>query len=452
MAAGVAVAPNRIVTNTHVMELADRYPDNVVIGVVPSEGAKSYQGRVVGYDSQADLALIEYKGEALPPATLYTGPVNEGEAVVALGYPGNVDLATARSAADYITPLGPVRSEGVFSGRRTLSGVQVLLHTASIARGNSGGPLLDRCGRVIGINSAITRAEDGDSTFGFAIADTALATFLREAKQSFASVASPCTSIEERLRQDSEADARALTDAATAKREAATQAAMTREDALAAARATAERTRENVMGVAALLLVLGAMGVGGAALLATQDRRPAAIQVAGGGVAGMLAAIVVFVVRPTGDVDLPATAAAAVGAPDRPLGKLICGFRPERSRVTVSTPRDLTVQWGQGGCLDGAAQFVERGTRWERISVPDDKQTVSVFGFDPTTRTYSDTRFLLPAAAMEVMRKLRGTDAAKTCTTDRAATDALVQRQEALRSALPPLPNEKLVYSCEPAR
>ena len=43
---GVAVAPNRIVTNAHVMELADRYPDNVVIGVVPSEGAKSYQGRV----------------------------------------------------------------------------------------------------------------------------------------------------------------------------------------------------------------------------------------------------------------------------------------------------------------------------------------------------------------------------------------------------------------------
>ncbi|MDT9121174.1 hypothetical protein RSW84_27405, partial [Escherichia coli] len=35
---GFAVAPNRIVTNAHVVELAERYPDNVVVGVVPSEG------------------------------------------------------------------------------------------------------------------------------------------------------------------------------------------------------------------------------------------------------------------------------------------------------------------------------------------------------------------------------------------------------------------------------
>lgn len=41
---GVAIAPNRIVTNAHVMELAERYPDNVVIGVVPSEGDKKLSG------------------------------------------------------------------------------------------------------------------------------------------------------------------------------------------------------------------------------------------------------------------------------------------------------------------------------------------------------------------------------------------------------------------------
>ncbi|MFN3433544.1 MAG: S1C family serine protease, partial [Sphingomonas sp.] len=206
---GVAIAPGRIVTNAHVVELAERYPDNVVVGVVPSEGDKSYQGRVVAYDAERDLALIQFTGATLPPAALYTGPASEGDPVVALGYPGNVDLATAKSAADYIRPTSPVRSEGVFSGRRSLSGVEVLLHTANIARGNSGGPLLDRCGRVIGINSAITRGEDGDSPFGFAIADTELAAFLRAAKQPFAAVGTPCTSIEERLREDGEAEARA---------------------------------------------------------------------------------------------------------------------------------------------------------------------------------------------------------------------------------------------------
>src|SRR3546814_15314975 len=95
--------------------------------------------------------------------------LSDGAQVVALGYPGNVDLATAQSALDYITPLSPVRSQGVFSGARSLAGVRVLLHTAGIARGNSGGPLLDPCGRVIGVNSAITRGQDGDSSFAFEI-------------------------------------------------------------------------------------------------------------------------------------------------------------------------------------------------------------------------------------------------------------------------------------------
>src|SRR5882757_9076573 len=84
---GFAVAPNRIVTNAHVVELAQRYPDNVVIGVVPSEGSKSYQGKVVAYDAARDLALIEFTGTHLPPLTVYKGAAAEGDALVALGYP-----------------------------------------------------------------------------------------------------------------------------------------------------------------------------------------------------------------------------------------------------------------------------------------------------------------------------------------------------------------------------
>src|SRR5258706_417245 len=206
---GFAVAPNRVVTNAHVVDLAKRYPANVVVGIVPSEGDKSYEGKVIAYDAARDLALIEFTGAPLPPVALYTGPVDEGNVVTALGYPGNVDVATARSAVDYIRPLTPIRSEGVFSGRRAMSGVEVLLHTASIARGNSGGPLLDQCGRVIGINSALTKSEDGDASFGFAIANSELAAFLGQAKQPYAAVGTPCTSIADRLKQDSEADAKA---------------------------------------------------------------------------------------------------------------------------------------------------------------------------------------------------------------------------------------------------
>lgn len=384
---GVAIAPNRVVTNAHVMELAERYPDNVVAGVVPSEGAKSYQGRVIAYDPKRDLALIEYAGVSLPPAAFYTGPVSEGDGVVALGYPGNVDLATASSAADYIRPTSPVRSEGVFSGRRSLTGIEVLLHTANIARGNSGGPLLDRCGRVIGINSAITRGEEGDSSFGFAIALTEVAAFLREAKQPFTTVGTPCTSIEERLREDNQADARARADALTTQRDAATRAAMQREEALAHARDAAQTRRENVMAIAGLLLVLGALGVGGAGLLSSRGDRRQAIWAASIGGIGMVAAVVTFVLRPSGEPELPpASAMTRQTIPNAPLGKLACVFQPENSRVTVSATTDVALRWGGSGCVNGRTQYLPAGDRWERVLVPDTEATVSVLVFDPVTR------------------------------------------------------------------
>ena len=64
---GFAVAPNRIITNAHVVALAAQYPDNVVVGVVPSEGNKAYRARVIASDPARDLALIE-----LGPVTVRT--------------------------------------------------------------------------------------------------------------------------------------------------------------------------------------------------------------------------------------------------------------------------------------------------------------------------------------------------------------------------------------------
>ena len=112
---------------------------------------------------------------------------------------GNVDIASAQSAADYIKPLAPVRSEGSLSATRSVNGVNVLLHTASISRGNSGGPVLDRCGRVLGVNSAITKGQDGDANFAFAISESELAAFLSQAKQPVGVVTNPCMSLEARL-------------------------------------------------------------------------------------------------------------------------------------------------------------------------------------------------------------------------------------------------------------
>ncbi len=455
---GFAVAPNRIVTNAHVVDLASRYPGNVVIGVVPSEGTKGYEGRVIAIDKVHDLALIEFTGGRLPTVALYSGPVDEGGMVTALGYPGNVDMATARSAADYIHPLSPIRSEGVFSGRRQMSGTDVLLHTAGIARGNSGGPLLDRCGRVLGVNSAITQGEEGDTNFGFAIADSELAAFLTRAKQPYAAVGAPCTSIADSEKADRDADARASSLADAARRDAASRMATEQQAAMAAARIAADRHRENVMAIATLLLVLGAMGIGAGTLFELQDKRREAWWGWIGGAMLMLGAIAVFVLRPSGEAMLPRgvsttaplSTSGAVSS-TAALGKMTCRFVPERSRVVSSQTTDVAIDWGASGCMNGRTQYAENGSKWDRILVPAEEQTVSVMQFDPATRAYVTRRYFLSADQMDTVRKIRSQVTLKACSPDEAGRANLGTQQAAIRTALPPQPNERIVYSCSPA-
>lgn len=448
---GFAVAPNRIVTNAHVVELAQKYPDNVVVGVVPSEGSKSYEAKVVAFDAARDLAMIEFTGARLPPVAIYSGPVDEGSAVTALGYPGNVDLATAQSATDYIHPLTPVRTGGVFSGRRMMSGTQVLLHTAGIARGNSGGPLLDPCGRVLGVNSAITHNDDGDTSFGFAIADSELTAFLAAAKQPYIAVGLPCTSIADTLRRDTDADAQASALADATRRDAAAKAAAAHEIALAKARADVETSREDVMALAAVLLVLGALAIGGAGLLEVRDQRTWAIGAGVGGLLLMVASAAVFLNRPTGDPVLPDTVPIATPTPvtvNAVTGKLLCTVVPERSRIVSSSTEAVKLDWGKDGCMNGRTQYAEDGTRWDRFLVPNEEQTVSLLQFDPASAGYIAQRYFLGADQMDAVRKIRSQIPLKACSPDPAARAALATQQGAIRAALPAYPNEKIVYHC----
>jgi S1-C subfamily serine protease len=71
-------------------------------------------------------------------------------------------------------------------------GMPLVVHTASIAKGNSGGPLVDGCGRVIGVNTFISVDQDQSSKINYAIRSQVMAGFLQSAGASARTDTRPC--------------------------------------------------------------------------------------------------------------------------------------------------------------------------------------------------------------------------------------------------------------------
>jgi len=450
---GFAVAPNRVVTNAHVVaqvRQAQQEGRTVSVGVVPSQGAQASRARIIALDPARDLALLEVEAGRIAPIPLYVGPLDDGAQIAALGYPGNVDLATARSADDYIQPLPPTRSVGIFSNVRPINGITTLLHTANIARGHSGGPLLDQCGRVLGVNTLITRNQDGDAPFAFAVANRELTAFLGQARQPYQSVTTPCVSMSDRLRQDQErvaAEERARQRATDA---AARQAQQTRE------RSVAEITemRENRLALSVLLLVLSLLAFGGCFLLVVKNRPKHAKIMGGIGAGLLLLAIVAFLARPSLSSvgEAQAKANDAQPAPDRFAGANVCRLVQERSRLTISSGDDVPLDWNPTGCVNGRTQYAQDGQTWSRILISSEQPVVSVSEFRPATGEYVLTRYQLDNATIARVRAARRADEPRSCSADPEARAILADQQRDIAAMLPQLPNERLVYACENQR
>jgi len=142
-----------IVTNNHVVEGAER------IEVTLADGSTA-EARIVGRDPKTDLALIKVDTDK-PQAYVEladSGDARVGDWVLAVGNPFG---------------LGGSVNAGIISarGRDIQSGPydDYLQIDAPINRGNSGGPLFDARGRVIGVNTAIFSPSGGNIGIGFAI-------------------------------------------------------------------------------------------------------------------------------------------------------------------------------------------------------------------------------------------------------------------------------------------
>ena len=132
-----------ILTNHHVTDGGR----NLLVISQFSNGEKPAQ--IVWESPEKDLALIRAPGLALSAAPLFSGQPEKGEPVYSLGYPGAADLGDL--ALDATLTSGILGR--IFSSPQPRWNVTILQHDAEINSGNSGGPLFDSCGRVVGVNT-----------------------------------------------------------------------------------------------------------------------------------------------------------------------------------------------------------------------------------------------------------------------------------------------------------
>ncbi|MEM1194646.1 MAG: trypsin-like peptidase domain-containing protein [Pseudomonadota bacterium] len=483
---GFAVTPTLIVTNAHVIREALQ-DDTLRIGVVPSESVGQLGNgafaRAVSVSPRNDLALLEIaeNGLRLPPLTVAGVVGGDMGEVSAVGYPMNVDLAQGLEIGDIFDAQPPVKSRGFLSGQRPSRQFDTLLHTAPIARGNSGGPLLDSCGRVVGVNSFGADSDGSDAEFYFAVSLRELLPFLRANEVEPITNALPCRSIDELNAAEL---ARFEAQRAEARERVAEREARLRE-AREAARVQAlleiSEARDNAIALALVLFVLGVLATGIAARL----RRNAAVMendqsdgdepttnaakvattqarvIIAAGLAGacFIAMVFVWVTRPgfseledrvTGLLDDSSNPTADDAQPPSLAGDgtLICTFIPERSRVTGARIDDVEFDWAADGCVNGRTQYGLVGSEWKRVFVPDDDTAVSINVYDPQTRIFRTDRFLVGRAAMEAAREARSAYTPPACGITDAAR-VVGEQQSSVIAGLPERPNERLVYSCQ---
>ena len=141
----VIASDGRIVTNEHVVGGHRRV-------TVRIPGVGSYQGRVLGVDAIADLAIVDID-DSIGFTVLDMGDsdgISIGEDVVAVGFP-----------LDDMLGRNPTITRGVASSVREYDGVEHIQTDAAINPGNSGGPLFNGAGEVIGVNTSTIEEVDG---------------------------------------------------------------------------------------------------------------------------------------------------------------------------------------------------------------------------------------------------------------------------------------------------
>lgn len=155
-----------IVTNAHVIYDDEYgYGEASSVQIQMSDEETTYDARIVAYDKEADIAVLKIDADNLTPAEFGDSSCEVGEMVVAIGNPLGLQFQNTVTCG-IISAL----DRKVTINDNTMTLIQT---DTAINNGNSGGPLINSSGQVIGINSAkMSSTYSGEATvegIGFAI-------------------------------------------------------------------------------------------------------------------------------------------------------------------------------------------------------------------------------------------------------------------------------------------
>ncbi len=455
---GFVVAPNLVVTNAHVVAPA-RQQAEYGVAIVPPQGDGLLPAAIIRYSPLSELALLEYRGgPPITPLTISTVEPQTGDGVIALGYP-DVDYQ-GTTGAELLRPTPASRTSGQIASLRdrapTGDAIPTINHQAVISSGSSGGPLLDECGRVIGVNSWHVSGADTRETRGVSTRTAQLLQVLDEAGVSPTLSDERCLSFAERIE---------------AERAETITALRTQNEDLAGKLETADRLTRIavVILIAGTLALFVAVCVLGAVLLsrrrangnghpqqqpqvqspepfeAPQRRRFGVVAIVGG------AAIAAVLIVAAGVALLRVPAAPAEEVADTPSfsGAIACTL--DRAASTgAQGVSDMSFTASGALCVNERTLYapIDDGARFRRAIVLGEARALDVLTVDPGSGEFRRERYPLDEEAFSSANAAVSASSAGRGCSGNGASEAVGRRNDTLMRYAHGNPSQRLIWRC----
>ena len=196
---GFFITPDLVLTNRHVIESAE--PSQILVTshklgrTRPAQIVAQTAGSEIG---TPDIALLRVVGASGIQPLALTDTAAPLDQVIAAGFPGllmQADEAFTRLLhGDASSVPEVILTDGRINAiQASASGMKIMPHSAAVSGGNSGGPLADACGRVVGVNTFITANRQQVAHANYAQKSDAVIEFLKQNGVDVTVLTGPCT-------------------------------------------------------------------------------------------------------------------------------------------------------------------------------------------------------------------------------------------------------------------